>query len=82
MKKKIKNLFKKAKTDMVVVNDISRTDIGFESDMNEVYVFKKSGAVKHFPIAPKIEIASKILDLIIGNISEKKLPQTTLQHKS
>ena len=54
--------------DAVVVNDISRTDIGFEVDANEVTILARGGerpeTVQHVPRAPKPQIAEAILDAV------------------
>lgn len=47
--------------DAVVVNDISRTDIGFEGDENEVTVVTADGEVA-IARAPKPEVAAAVLD--------------------
>ncbi|MGO9248542.1 MAG: bifunctional phosphopantothenoylcysteine decarboxylase/phosphopantothenate--cysteine ligase CoaBC [Solirubrobacteraceae bacterium] len=47
--------------DAVVVNDISRSDIGFEADENEVAILTAEG-VRHVPRASKTLIAEAILD--------------------
>jgi phosphopantothenoylcysteine decarboxylase/phosphopantothenate--cysteine ligase len=56
--------------DAVVVNDISRTDIGFEVDANEVTILTatggQSGIARHVPRASKTEIAGAILDAVEG----------------
>jgi phosphopantothenoylcysteine decarboxylase/phosphopantothenate--cysteine ligase len=49
--------------DAVVVNDISRTDIGFEVDANEVTILTSASA-RHVPRASKTEIAGAILDTV------------------
>ena len=49
--------------DAVVVNDISRADIGFEVDRNEVTILTASGE-QHVPAAPKAQIAEAILDAV------------------
>ena len=54
--------------DAVVVNDISRTDIGFESDSNEVTILTsgaaQQGAAERVSRAPKESIAAAILDAV------------------
>ena len=50
--------------DFLVANDISRSDIGFSSDENEVTVLDKSGGAKTFEKASKSVIARKILEYI------------------
>jgi phosphopantothenoylcysteine decarboxylase / phosphopantothenate---cysteine ligase len=47
--------------DLVVVNDISRSDIGFESDANEV-VIVTTGTETRVPRGPKEQVADAILD--------------------
>jgi phosphopantothenoylcysteine decarboxylase/phosphopantothenate--cysteine ligase len=50
--------------DAVVVNDISRTDIGFDSDHNEVTIVTREGS-DLVERAPKLEVAEKILDTVL-----------------
>jgi phosphopantothenoylcysteine decarboxylase / phosphopantothenate---cysteine ligase len=47
--------------DAVVVNDISRADIGFEVDRNEVTILTDAGE-RHVAIASKARVAEEILD--------------------
>jgi phosphopantothenoylcysteine decarboxylase / phosphopantothenate---cysteine ligase len=49
--------------DAVVVNDISRADIGFEADSNEVTIVTAAGD-EHVARAPKGRIAETILDAV------------------
>ncbi|NPA85428.1 MAG: bifunctional phosphopantothenoylcysteine decarboxylase/phosphopantothenate--cysteine ligase CoaBC [Crenarchaeota archaeon] len=48
--------------DMIVANRVDRKDIGFASDMNEVYIIHSDGRVKHVPKVPKLLAARAILD--------------------
>lgn len=50
--------------DFLIANDISRSDIGFSSDYNEVYLFDKSGNVQKIEKSTKKQIAKKILEII------------------
>lgn len=52
--------------DFLVANDISRQDIGFSSDDNEVTILDKSGMVKKLEKASKKVIARKIFEHIIS----------------
>jgi len=54
-------LFTDANTDYVIVNDISRPDIGFESSENEVYIVSKERQVKKIIKASKMKIAEEII---------------------
>ncbi len=47
--------------DFIVANDISRTDAGFEVDMNAVTIVSAERD-EHVPLAPKADIAAAILD--------------------
>ncbi len=49
--------------DALVFNDVSRAEIGFDSDLNEVTVLERAGEL-HIPLASKREIAEAILDRV------------------
>jgi phosphopantothenoylcysteine decarboxylase/phosphopantothenate--cysteine ligase len=53
------------RVDAIVVNDVSRSDIGFEVDQNEVWVVTPDGE-QHLPRAAKAQIAEGILDALEG----------------
>ena len=50
--------------DFLVANDISRKDIGFSSDENEVYILDKNLNISHIEKDTKYNIAKKILEKI------------------
>ena len=50
--------------DFIVANDVSRKDIGFESDHNEVTIFQSDGSKDYITKCSKQDIAEKILDKI------------------
>ena len=50
--------------DFLIANDISRKDIGFEVDENEVLILNKNREIKKLDKAPKKIIARKILECI------------------
>lgn len=52
--------------DFLIANDISRKDIGFSSDYNEVTIFDKNGIIKKIERSSKNEIASRIFEVIYG----------------
>lgn len=76
------NLIENAKTkiqkkgcDFIVANDVSRKDIGFSSDENEVYVIDKNLEAKKFEKQPKTAIAREIIGEIYaksGNLCAHK----------
>ncbi len=51
--------------DALVVNDISRADIGFEVDANEVTILSADGGRRDVPRASKAHVAEAILDAIL-----------------
>ena len=50
--------------DFLIANDISRKDIGFNTDENEVYIIDKSLNIKHIEKDTKENIARRILEEI------------------
>jgi phosphopantothenoylcysteine decarboxylase/phosphopantothenate--cysteine ligase len=50
--------------DAVVVNDISRSDIGFDADANEVTILSVRGE-RHVARAAKAEVAREVLDAVV-----------------
>jgi phosphopantothenoylcysteine decarboxylase/phosphopantothenate--cysteine ligase len=57
------------KSDVIVFNDVSRDDIGFDARENEVVVVTASGE-RRIQKAPKERIASEILDEIVKLVPE------------
>jgi phosphopantothenoylcysteine decarboxylase / phosphopantothenate---cysteine ligase len=54
--------------DMIVLNNISRHDIGFESNFNEVFLISKNGDFKKIEKNSKRIIARQIFDEILGGL--------------
>ena len=61
--------------DAVVVNDISRTDIGFDTEENEVTIVL-AGGEREVGRAPKAEVAAAILDEVERLRSGLEAPST------
>ena len=61
-----KEKIQKKGCDYLIANDISRSDIGFSSDYNEVVIFDKNGIVKKLDRAEKNVIAKEIFEVIYG----------------
>jgi phosphopantothenoylcysteine decarboxylase/phosphopantothenate--cysteine ligase len=53
---------KEKNLDYIVANDVSKSNIGFGSDYNEVVIIDKRGHELKIPYAPKEEIAKKIVE--------------------
>lgn len=52
--------------DLLVANDVSRSDIAFDRDENEVLVFDRAGGRELLSRAPKEEIAAALVERIEG----------------
>jgi phosphopantothenoylcysteine decarboxylase/phosphopantothenate--cysteine ligase len=50
--------------DLLVANDVSRTDAGFESDRNAVVFVWPGGEVEELPLLAKGEVARQLLDRV------------------
>jgi phosphopantothenoylcysteine decarboxylase / phosphopantothenate---cysteine ligase len=50
--------------DLIVANDVSAADAGFEVDNNRVILFGRGGACEALPLMPKKKVAARILDWI------------------
>ena len=60
---------KESQADIVVANDISRENRGFESDNNEVYIVSKNRPVNKIPLSSKREVAKRIVEYLHNNFS-------------
>ena len=58
----------KKQLDAIVANDVSRTDIGFESDDNEVRILFSDGEVRELPLASKEGIAVGVWLAVKGKL--------------
>ena len=57
---------RKKNLDMIVANDVSQTDAGFNVDTNRGHLFFKDGSSSQFGLISKDELAGKILDHILS----------------
>ena len=55
---------KKKNLDLIVVNDVSREDAGFEADTNAVKIVYRDGRMEELPLMAKEEVADQLLDRI------------------
>jgi len=56
----------------LVANDVSRGDIGFGSDWNEVTVFRRDGEPLRLPRQPKEALAAALLDLFAESLPRRE----------
>lgn len=61
-KKKLEN----KNLDLMVANDITKADSGFDVDTNRVILIDKTGRAEELPLQSKREVAEKILDRVRG----------------
>ena len=59
--------------DLVIANDVSATDAGFAVDENRVVIVSTDAAIA-VALAPKSEIAFRILDAIVDRLTTSKSP--------
>lgn len=50
--------------DLIVANDVARTNVGFGTDTNEVFIVDREKKVNHITISLKYDIAEKLLTII------------------
>ncbi len=55
----------KKNLDLIVANDVSRKEIGFQSDSNQVKMIGKDGNISALPLLPKRVLAHRVLDQIV-----------------
>ncbi len=60
--------------DLLVANDISREDIGFDADENEVVLVDRLGGTEHLSRRPKPAIADAILDRVRALRAQAQAP--------
>jgi phosphopantothenoylcysteine decarboxylase/phosphopantothenate--cysteine ligase len=67
-----RNKLKQKQLDIIIANDITDTDSGFGIDTNRVTIIGKDGKAENLPLLTKIEVADKILDKVVGLLSERR----------
>ena len=63
------NKLKDKNCDIIVANDVSNKNIGFDSDLNEVTIFYKNKKKEKLPIKNKSLIAEEIVDRINSHLN-------------
>ncbi len=60
--------------DFIAMNDISRGDIGFDVDTNEIHVFENGSKIRYsfLPLATKDVIAKQLIELALSRWERKK----------
>jgi phosphopantothenoylcysteine decarboxylase/phosphopantothenate--cysteine ligase len=60
-----------ADADLIVVNDVGKKGVGFGTETNEIFIVDMEKKVVHVPLAPKREVATKILDVVNEKVTPK-----------
>jgi phosphopantothenoylcysteine decarboxylase/phosphopantothenate--cysteine ligase len=60
-----KEKLRRKNLDLIVANDVTRKDSGFESDTNQVQIIYRDGRVEDLPLMSKDALADQLLDRII-----------------
>ena len=55
--------------DWIIANDVSKSNIGFDSDFNEVSIFYKNNKSDRISYKPKSEISDEIVEKIINHLN-------------
>jgi len=61
--------------DAIVVNDVSQSGIGFDSDRNAVTIITSTEVIE-VPETSKWEVAHRVLDIVVRLRESQKYPQT------
>lgn len=57
--------------DLIVANDITAADSGFDVDTNRVVFIDRRGAPEHLPLMLKSEVAHRLLDRVVRLLAER-----------
>ncbi|HTX53977.1 MAG TPA: bifunctional phosphopantothenoylcysteine decarboxylase/phosphopantothenate--cysteine ligase CoaBC [Candidatus Baltobacteraceae bacterium] len=57
--------------DLIVANDVSRVDSGFDADQNLVKILDAEGKVEELPLLTKREVADRILDRVAALLRDR-----------
>jgi phosphopantothenoylcysteine decarboxylase / phosphopantothenate---cysteine ligase len=60
---------KRKGADLLVVNDVSRSDAGFGTDTNDVLILAADGARTPVPLTSKTAVADRILDEVVARLT-------------
>lgn len=58
--------------DLIVANDISAPDSGFEVDTNRVVLINSKGQAEELPLMSKYEVAHKVLDRVVAALNQRQ----------
>jgi len=56
--------------DIIVANDVSATDAGFDADTNRAMIIHAHGTTQEVPLVEKRELARRVIDAVASQLSE------------
>jgi phosphopantothenoylcysteine decarboxylase/phosphopantothenate--cysteine ligase len=62
---------KSSRADLIVANDVGREGTGFQTDTNEVFIVGRDKKIVHVSMAPKRDVANKLLDIVLERMHAK-----------
>jgi phosphopantothenoylcysteine decarboxylase/phosphopantothenate--cysteine ligase len=65
---KAKAKLERKNLDLIVVNDALEEGAGFEVETNRVVILDRRGGAQEVPLAPKREVAERILDAVEASL--------------
>ncbi|NPV52520.1 MAG: bifunctional phosphopantothenoylcysteine decarboxylase/phosphopantothenate--cysteine ligase CoaBC [Firmicutes bacterium] len=63
--------------DMIIANDVSKEDAGFNAETNAVTIIKKDGSIEEVPLLPKRQVAERVLDAVAQLMRARSKPIST-----
>ena len=66
------NKIKDKHCDLIFANDVSKKDIGFNSDYNKISVIDKDGNINYLPKNKKSFIANKIAKILLDKLLDDR----------
>lgn len=64
------------RVDLMVANDVSAPDAGFEVDTNRAVLIQSSGIAEELPLLAKREVAARILDTVVAMRADPKTQES------
>ncbi len=58
--------------DLIIANDVSKPNVGFDYDTNEVKIIDKDGSIEELPMMSKEKVAVRIIDRIVQALGKGK----------
>jgi len=65
------NKMSRKRVNLLVANDVTRSDSGFGTDTNKVFIFHADGAIEDLPVMSKIGVATAIWDRVVPLLSTR-----------